>query len=407
MNIWCISKYASTPKQGFAARIFYLAKEFAKDGHNSLLIMSDSNHLAKFPHTEKEYNFDNVDGVNVIWTKNIKYNLTASIRRVISWFDFEASLFRLDRKHLPRPDVIIVSSLSLLSIFYGYYLKRKYKAVLVFEVRDIWPLTLIAEGGFNKYHPLCIFLSFVEKFGYKKADLIVGTMPKLDEHIRKTLGYERPFFCSPLGFDPAVMSSRLENKDFNFVSSFPKDKFIIGYAGSMGISNNLDSFIDAIQQMSTHLDIHFVLVGAGDKREEFELKISTQENVTFLPRIPPEQVPIFLDNCDLLYLSTHDSEVWDYGQSMNKVVEYMYAGKPVVASYSGYPSMLNEAGSGFFVPPNNSRALSDTFLKVFSKSKGDRNEMGAKGKAWIKENRTYNKLAQEYLSELRSLVKSN
>ena len=40
------------------------------------------------------------------------------------------------------------------------------------------------------------------------------------------------------------------------------------------------------------------------------------------------------------------SKVWDYGQSMNKIVDYMMAGKPVVASYSGYPSMLNEAGSG-------------------------------------------------------------
>ncbi len=34
---------------------------------------------------------------------------------------------------------------------------------------------------------------------------------------------------------------------------------------------------------------------------------------------------------------------------MNKVVEYMLAGKPIIASYTGYPSMINEAECGYFV----------------------------------------------------------
>ena len=35
---------------------------------------------------------------------------------------------------------------------------------------------------------------------------------------------------------------------------------------------------------------------------------------------------------------------------MNKIIDYMIAGKPILGSYSGYPSMVNKANCGWFVP---------------------------------------------------------
>lgn len=401
MNIWCISKYASPPKYGVGARIFYLAKEFVASGHKVVLLTSDSNHLAQYPSTESKYNFEEVDGVNFIWTKNKKYSKTASISRVLSWFDLEYSLFKLQRKDIVAPDVIIVSSLSLLSIVYGYFLKRKYRAKLILEIRDIWPLTLVEEGGVSKFHPLAVFLSLVEKFGYKKSDLIVGTMPRLDLHIKEILGKERPFFCSPLGFDETVMARREYLISKKILEGFPSGKLIVGYAGSMGISNNLDSFIKCIIELKDNDRVHFMLVGSGDKREQFEALLSGQDNVTFLDKIQPDFVPGFLNLCDVLYLSTHDSIVWKFGQSMNKVVEYMYSGKPIIASYSGYRSMLNEADSGVFVQPNNVSLLRSAIQKMINLPEKERIEMGLRGRQWIKQNRTYKKLAIEYLREIK------
>jgi hypothetical protein len=73
-------------------------------------------------------------------------------------------------------------------------------------------------------------------------------------------------------------------------------------------------------------------------------------NVNIGPRIDQYEIPYFLSKCDILYLSTHDSKIWDYGQSMNKLVDYMMAVNLWLASYSGYSSMLNEAESGVFIP---------------------------------------------------------
>lgn len=125
---------------------------------------------------------------------NFKIQKSASYKRILSWFAFEWHLYFLDRRRLERPDVVIISSLSLLTILYGVFLKRLYGCKLVFEVRDIYPLTLTEELGISACNPLVLLLKFVEKLGYRRADLIVGTMPNLRSHVQKVLGYTKDVF---------------------------------------------------------------------------------------------------------------------------------------------------------------------------------------------------------------------
>lgn len=408
MNILCISKYASPPNYSkMPARLFVLAKEFMKLGHKATLITSDSNHFAKFPPSDEIHNFEIVENLPICWIKTKKYIKTASIARILSWFDFERKLFKLNLKKIDKPEVIIVSSLSIFTIIYGYYLKRKFNSFLVFEIRDIWPLTMTEEGGFSKWHPLVLLIGFIEKFGYMKADLVVGTMPKLDLHVKDILGYEKAFHCSPLGFNPHNYKEEILNENNSFENIFPKDKVILGYAGSMGITNALEPFIETIKLLKNNESLHFMLVGSGDLRAKFEKELENCNNVTFLARIEQNEVKYFLQKCDILYLSTKDSKVWNYGQSMNKVVEYMLASKPIIASYTGYPSMINEANCGQFIKTSNSNDLKNAILKIVNLSIDERKKLGENGKKWVYENRQYSKLAKEYLNKINELRVNN
>lgn len=404
LNIWAVSKYSSLPGYGPAARLFRLASNFEKQGHNTLLITSDANHLCNFPKTEKIYNNEIIEGIRVCWLKTKKYKVTASLSRIISWVDFEIKLFFLNVSKFPRPDIILVSSLSLLSILNGYYFKKKFRCKLVFEIRDIWPLTMTEEGGFSKWHPLVCVLGLVEKFGYAKSDLIVGTMPRLDEHVRQVMGTNKPFFCSPLGFEKAEPLPIKEGRKSNLQTFFPKGKIIVGYCGSMGISNALENFIQCIKNLSSHSGIHFVLVGEGGLKKKYMKDLDHEKNVTFVSRISSSEVPHFLEHCDILYLSTHDSKVWKFGQSMNKMVEYMLSAKPIIASYSGFPSMLNEANSGEFVLPGSSNRLKNVLLKYASLDEKERVAIGRRGYDWIIVNRSYAKLSKEYLLQLKKIT---
>jgi len=282
-------------------------------------------------------------------------------------------------------------------------LKKKYNCKLIFEVRDIYPLTLTEELGFKKYHPLIVIFSMIEKKGYRNADLIVGTMPNLSEHVFGLIKRNKEVFFSPLGI-PEIWNSEIVI-DSSLDSLFPKDKIIIGYAGSMSKSNALYSLMESIKIVeSKNQNIHFVLVGDGETKTELEKLVCDSKNVTFGPKIQQKYIPYFLSKCDILYLSTHKSKVWHYGQSMNKMIDYMMSSKPIIASYSGYQSMLNEAGSGVFVPVGSISEIVGSIINYSSMSNADRLIIGKKGKEWIEMNHNYKEISKKYLDKIMQIL---
>jgi hypothetical protein len=78
----------------------------------------------------------------------------------------------------------------------------------------------------------------------------------------------------------------------------------------------------------------------------------------------------------------------------------MIAGKPIVASYTGYPSMINEAQSGTYVTAGDVKALMNEIQRYSALSKEELLNIGNRGKEWIIKNRNYGKLAKDYLTAI-------
>lgn len=403
MNIWFISKYARPLEYGFGTRQFYLSSEFTKQGNQSIVICSDSNHNGQYPRFKRTYNIEYHHQVTTCIIRTKKYVRSFGIKRILSWIDFEMKLFLLNKRNFIKPDVVIISSLSLLTILNGYYLKKKFKARLVFEIRDIWPLTPVKIGGISKKNLLIKFLGIIEKFGYKNSDLIIGTMPNLKDHVHKVLGYERDVFCIPQGFDSKFLEEQLPLNQ-NFLDKYyPKNKFIVGYAGSVGASNALETFIDCAFKMREHDDIHFLVIGNGDKRDYYISKTKNLKNIVFAPKIKRQQVQNALKLCDILYDSVKDNSLYKFGLSRNKWIDYMLASKPMLVSYNGFKSMINEADNGFFIDPEDSEMLKNKILELYSYPKKEIEKIGANGRCWVLENRNYKKLAEEYILQISKI----
>jgi len=338
-----------------------------------------------------------VEGVRICWIRTAKYQRAKSILRVLSWLDFELRLWLLPKEDLPRPDVIVVSSLSLLTVFNGLWLRRRFGCRLVFEVRDIWPLTIVEEGGFSPFNPLVVGLGMIERLAYRKADEIVGTMPNLRQHVDEVAHHHAPVHCIPFGVAVDADKEAPPLPEEWVDQHIPKGKFIICHAGTIGITNALDTLFECARSMQDHAGVHFLLVGDGDLRAQYETTHSALPNVTFTGAVSKELVQSVLAHADLCYFAVHPSRVWNYGLSLNKVIDYMLAGKPVVASYTGYPTMIDEAGSGVSVPASDAGALKKEILRVLSLSPAEREAMGRKGRDWLLRNRPYRKLAEDYL----------
>jgi hypothetical protein len=206
-------------------------------GHEVKVYLSDSNHqLSKMPITY----IDMQDGVEVEWIKTLKYKKAYGIKRILSWFDFEWKLRKKLKKTTTKPDVVIVSSLSLLSILNGIWLKNKYACKLVFEVRDIWPLVLTRLSSISEYNPFYMLLAHIEKKGYQNSDVIVGTMPNLKEHVANVLNESKSVIWMPHLINPSVIHA-----DAHIYSNEIKGirakgySHIIGYAGSINRSSSI------------------------------------------------------------------------------------------------------------------------------------------------------------------------
>lgn len=395
--IWYVSKYVSPPANARAGgRGYLIMRELAAQGHDCVIVTSDSNALALVPELEGAYETHKVDGLTIRWVRTLRYSVAKSLRRILSWLHFEWRLFLMPKDDLPAPDVVVVSSLSLLTILNGFLLRRRYGCRLVFEIRDIWPLTITEEGGFGQNNPFVLALAWVERLGYRHSDAIVGTMPNLEEHVANVLGFRREVACVPMGIDPAALDEEQALPADYAQAYLPEGKFVVAYAGSIGITNALDAFLKCAEQLRRNPHIRFLIVGDGDLKAGYQATYGHLENLTFAPKVPKQMVQSVLSRCDLLYFSVHASEVWRFGQSLNKVIDYMLSGKPVVASYTGFPSMINEAACGTYVPAGDVSALEEEILRYAAMPKSERVAMGARGRAWLLEHRNYAALAKDY-----------
>jgi hypothetical protein len=405
LNIWYVSKYVAMPNKGTTGtRGFYLMNEMALMGNRVLIITSDSNLLASHPTLSASYEFQ-VDGeLQICWIKTAKYTTAKSLRRIFSWINFEWRLLLLPKKNLIEPDIIIVSSLSLLTIVTGFYWKVRLRCPIVFEVRDIWPLTIVEEG-FSKLNPFVLLCGLIEKMGYKYADSIVGTMPNLGEHVKNVLGFSKTTHCIPMGIDSTIccelepLPKSLEN------DLIVPGKFIVAYVGTIGISNALQIFFECAEMMQGEEQIHFLVVGDGGLRNQYIARYGRLANLTFGPKVRKTMVQSILSKCDLLYFGVGKSKVWNFGQSLNKLIDYMLSGRPIVGSYEGYQSMINEADCGVFIP-NNVKALQSCIIEYFEMQPQKRLEIGSRGKNWLLKNRQYRKLACDYIGILSDVVET-
>lgn len=400
-TVWFISKYLWLPLGKEAGgRSYELMREVVEQGHRCVMFVSDSSHLFEAPAFTGSHLVEDCDGVTVCWIRTMKFGRAQSIRRVLSWISFEWKLLWLSKSAFPRPDVVVASSLSLLSVFSGLAFKFRYRARFVFEIRDIWPLTLLSTGSWSRRNPLIIALGWVERLGYARADAIVGTMPNLGEHVAAVLGHRTDVTCIPQGVAERTLTESATLPAGYLDDYLPCGHFIVGYAGTFGISNILGPVYEAVGLLQNDPRIHFVMVGSGGLLDDHKRRYAHLRNLTFAPWIPKGSVPTFLSNCDLLILSTDLAPYWRFGQSLNKLVDYMLAGKPIVAAYTGYESMLNEARSGSFVPADDPGALAKEIVRFADMEPEDREAMGGRGRAWLLENRLYSRLASEYAAVL-------
>ena len=395
-TIWFINEYAGSRYHGMEFRNYYFAKEFVKRGHSVTIISASFSHLfKKLPKVESSYSFEEIDGITYLWIKVPKYSRSTDPKRVLKWFIFTKKLYSLPLNKMDKPDVIVASPMAPFMVFPAYRLAKKFGAKFFYEVKDIWPLTLQELGGFSKLNPLIAAMGFAEKFAIKKADRVISSLKNYGEHLKVDLKIDKHFEWINNGIDLSEYKNR-ENLPKRIEEILPKDKFLVGYTGALGIPNYMKTCCEAAKILQNRKDIAFIIVGDGIEKQNLVNTYGNLDNILFIEPIKKSQVQSMLEHFDVCYIGWKKERLYNYGISPNKIFDYFYSGKPILHAYSGKGDLVELANAGVTVEAQNPQAVAKGIEKMVSLSDKKRQEMGQIGKKYVLENFTYEKLAEKF-----------
>jgi len=389
MNIWIFNHHALTPDMGGGTRHYDFARALVKRDHQ-VTIVASSFHYSKYKelkaYGEAQYLRETIDGVDFIWIKTPPY-FGNGIDRIKNMLSYTSNVLKtIPKLSLGKPDVIIGSSVHLFAVYAAYRLARKYDVPFVMEVRDIWPQTLI-DMGISRWHPFILLLGVLERYLYKKADKIITTLPYAYEHIGQYVPKEKVVW----------ISNGVEMENVPYQKRETSDRFVIGYTGAIGKANHLEVLIEAAELLREYDDIFFRIVGEGAEKEALEQKVKEKglSNVHIEDAVPKHKVGAILVQCDLLYLGLRDSPLYRFGMSMNKLFDYMAAGRVIAFASNARNNPVKDAGAGVSVPPDDAYALKDAILEVYGYSPQKRSQIGERARAFVQEHYAVDRLAQE------------
>ena len=381
-------------------RHYDFAKELVRRGYD-VTIVASSFHYSMFKemknYHEKKILLENKDEINFVWIKTPPYHGN-NYKRVWNMLIYTFNVLNyLPKLNLPKPDIIIGSSVHLFAAGAAYKLSKKYNIPFIMEVRDLWPQTLI-DMGISKWHPFIIFLGRLERFLYSKADKIITTMPYAYEYIERYVSKEKITWIS-------------NGVDISKFKYFPKkrtEKLIVTYTGAIGKANNLDILLKVANELKNQRNIFFNIIGDGPEKEKLINYKNTNnlQNVYIKNSLPKNKIIDVLINSDVLFLSLLDTPLYKYGISMNKLFEYMAVGRIVILAGNPRNNPLSEANAGFTVPPNDVNGLKNTILKIYNLSERERNDIGRKLRKHVENNYSIKVLVNKLEDIFKEIIKN-
>ncbi len=348
-----------------ASRTHEHAVQWVRDGHDVTVITTAPN----FPegavfsgYRNRWYATERMDGIKVVRVKSYIAANAGFARRILDYLSFMvtgaiAALFS------PKPDILVTTSPQFFCAVAGWIVSHIRRVPWVFELRDLWPASIVAVGAMRKSLVIKI-LGALELRMYRDAERIVTVTRSFKEDL---VGR---------GIDPDKIDIVLNGVDADRYKPQPKDPAIVaaqrlegclvaGYLGTIGMAHALDKVIDAARLLRDRRDIVFLIAGAGAKRAEIESRIAQAQlpNVRMMEPQSKAMMPALWSVHDVALIPLRD-QVLFRTVIPSKMFEAMGMGVPILMSLPDGEAteLLRETGAGLCIAPESPRIMADTLI---------------------------------------------
>ena len=423
LNILYVSQYFPPEVCAPAVRVHGFAREWASRGHQVKVLTGFPNHPegTLYPGFRAQWRRGFVrergQGFNVYRTWLYPAANQRRWKRCANYASFAVSAALTGPWIASRHGVVIGSSPQLLVAAAAYAIARIRGMPFVFEVRDLWPQSLVGVGATPEDSALYRGLDLIANHLYSRADAVVvdgewkrrqlvaaGVSEDKLKIVRNGVDGD---FIAGLKIHTARGARDRVRREYGW-----SDRFVAMYVGTLGMAHGLETILKAAEQCKTTPRVLFVVIGEGAERERLmararDLRLN---NVRFLPRQPHASIPAFLLAADACLVLLRRAEVFKTAIP-SKMFEAMAAAKPLVLGVEGEAKeILLNADAGLAVPPQDVGALARAVDRLW-KERQLRQRFGESGKRSVEtiyshhqQTMTYLKILRETLARKRGLL---
>jgi glycosyltransferase involved in cell wall biosynthesis len=248
-------------------------------------------------------------------------------------------------------------------------------------------------------------LGAIAGFLYRRANHIVVVTPAFKDHLIRFWGVhadrisvvENGVETDLFRADPAASEVRQQLKLENC--------FLICYIGTMGNAHGLETLIASAEKLQTALPTAiFLLIGEGAEKQRV-VDLATDRglhNIRFLGQQSRERIPAYVSAADVCLVMLKKAELFKT-VIPTKLLEYMSCERPVIVAVDGQArQIVEEAGAGVFVEPEDSQALVESIVALAA-DPAIRRKMGTSGRQYIVSHLSRGKTARDYIDVLEKM----
>ncbi|MCO6042257.1 glycosyltransferase family 4 protein [Thermococcus alcaliphilus] len=242
------------------------------------------------------------------------------------------------------------------------------------------------------------------------CDLILPISREMANQLREKNLSHKKMFPLPLGVDPRVFRVSANREEVRKRLSIGLEDITFIYVGSITVTRGLSILLNTAAKLKNE---RFKILFVGDGNDVSNLKtlaskLGIEEKVIFTGRVPYMEVPNYINASDV-GLSIIAPLKCYYVASPCKLFEYMSLAKPVIANSElpEHERVIRQSKGGYLVRYD-PQSIADVMRKILTIHESDRIEltkMGLKGKRWVLNNRTFEKMARKLSRVMLDIIK--
>ncbi len=329
-----------------------------------------------------EKKFEAIDGID-IWRYALLNEAEGAAGYAVEYFAALSWSFVLSLRVLLSKGFDVVHACNPPDLFFliGNFYKLFGKK-FVFDHHDANPE--LYEAKFGRRGFLWKAMCLLERLTFRFADVSIAT-----NHSYRRIAIERG------GMPPERVFVVRSGPSLERLKICPADeklkrgkKFLIGYVGVMGRQEGIDLLLQAVRTLVFDLhrkDIHFGLVGGGtslDEMKQLAVELGVADYVTFTGRVPDAELLAMLNTADVCVNPDVANEMNDIS-TMNKIMEYMALGKPIV-QFDLTEGRFSAQEASLYARRNDPRDLAEKIVELLENPER-RAAMGACGRKRVQE----------------------